>query len=162
MAADQRRRTRRPHGPGRAALQLQFSTANYTTNSNALSSTSGNSFASFLLGAVGGSPSLGLQPVSELGGRYRLAAPYVSDNWKVTEKLTLDIGLRWDYFSPYHEVKDRWSFLNPNLTNAATGTPGELQFAGNYGGAGVSCNCAHPRPDLLEELGTARRPRLRA
>ncbi len=26
----------------------------------------------------------------------------------------------------------------------ATGTPGELQFAGNYGGAGVSCGCRTP------------------
>jgi hypothetical protein len=139
-----------PVGPT-GLIELPFTnydTANYSNNSNALSSTSGNSFASFMLGAVGGSgsatPTLGFQPVSELGGRYRLAAPYVSDNWKVTEKLTLDLGLRYDYFSPYHEVKNRWSFLNPNLTNAATGTPGELQFAGNYGGAGVSCNCRTP------------------
>jgi hypothetical protein len=135
-----------PPGPT-GLLELPFnsnSTAQYASQSNSLSSASGNSFASFLLGAVGGSPSLLFQPVSELGGRYRLAAPYASDNWKVTEKLTVEIGLRWDYFSPYHEVKDRWSFLNPNLTNAATGTPGELQFAGNYGGTGVSCGCRTP------------------
>jgi hypothetical protein len=135
-----------PVGPS-GLVQLPFnsnSTAQYATNSNALSNSSGNSFASYMLGAVGGSPSVSLQPVSELGGRYRLAAPYFSDNWKVNSKLTLDLGLRWDYFSPYHEVQDRWSFLNPNLTNAATGTPGMLQFAGNHGGAGVSCNCRTP------------------
>jgi hypothetical protein len=74
-------------------------------------------------------------PVSELGGHYRLTAPYFSDNWKVNSKLTLDLELRWDYFSPYHEAQDRWSFLNSNLTNTATGTPGMLQFAGNYGAA---------------------------
>jgi hypothetical protein len=145
-----------PVGPS-GLVELPFnsnSTAQYAFNTatqqytNALSSSSGNSFASFMLGAVGNNgnsaPSVALQPVSELGGRYRLAAPYFSDNWKVSSKLTLDLGLRWDYFSPYHEVKDRWSFLNPNLTNAATGTPGMLQFAGNYGGAGVSCNCRTP------------------
>ncbi len=135
-----------PVGPS-GLVQLPFnsnSTAQYTTNSNALSPSSGNSFASYMLGAVGGSPNVLLQSVSELGGRYRLAAPYFSDNWKVTSKLTLDLGLRWDYFSPYHEVQNRWSFLNPNLTNAATGTPGMLQFAGNYGGPGVSCECSTP------------------
>jgi hypothetical protein len=139
-----------PVGPS-GLVQLPFnsnSTAQYTANSNALSPTSGISFASYMLGAVGNNgsspPSVGLQPVSELGGRYRLAAPYFSDNWKVNNKLTLDLGLRWDYFSPYHEVQDRWSFLNPNLTNTATGTPGMLQFAGNHGGAGVSCNCRTP------------------
>ncbi len=135
-----------PIGPS-GLVELPFnsnSTAQYTANSNALSPSSGISFASYMLGAVGGSPSVGLQPVSELGGRYRLAAPYVSDNWKVNNKLTLDLGLRWDYFSPYHEVQNRWSFLNPNLTNTATGTPGMLQFAGNHGGPGVSCECATP------------------
>jgi Carboxypeptidase regulatory-like domain/TonB dependent receptor len=135
-----------PVGPS-GLVELPFnsnSTAQYTANSNALSASSGNSFASFMLGAVGGSPAVGLQPVSELGGRYRLAAPYFSDNWKVNNKLTLDLGLRWDYFSPYHEVQDRWSFLNPNLNNPATNTPGLLQFAGNHGGAGVSCNCRTP------------------
>jgi len=135
-----------PVGPS-GLVQLPFnssSTAQFAANSSTLSNTSGESFASFMLGAVGGSPSVGLQPVSELGGRYRLAAPYFSDNWKVNSKLTLDLGIRWDYFSPYHEVQDRWSFLNPNLTNTATGTIGMLQFAGNHGEAGVSCNCRTP------------------
>jgi hypothetical protein len=135
-----------PVGPS-GLVELPFnsnSTAAFAASSNALSTTSGNSYASFLLGAVGGAPSVGLQPVSELGGRYRLAAPYISDNWKVNSKLTVDLGLRWDYFSPYHEVQDRWSYLNPTLTNTATGTPGMLEFAGNHGGAGVSCNCSTP------------------
>ncbi|MEG9435167.1 TonB-dependent receptor [Edaphobacter sp. HDX4] len=120
------------------------STAQFANNSSALNSTnSGYSYASFLLGAV--SPiSLGLQPVSEVGGRYRTIAPYVGDTWKVTSKLTIDAGLRWDYLPPYREVKDRWSFMNPNLTNPATGTPGAIQFAGDNGGPGVSCNCRTP------------------
>jgi Carboxypeptidase regulatory-like domain len=135
-----------PPGPS-GLVELPFnsnSTAQYTANSNGLSPSSGLSFASYLLGAVGGAPNVLLQSVAELGGRYRLAAPYFSDNWKVNSKLTLDLGLRWDYFSPYHEVQDRWSFFNPNITNTATGTPGMLQFAGNHGGAGVSCNCKTP------------------
>ena len=123
-----------------------FPTAQFT--GSGLNTTTGYSYASFLLGAVGnsatGPPSLGLQPVSEVGGRYRPIAPYVSDNWKVTGHLTIDAGLRWDYLPPYHEVKDRWSFLNPNVTNPLTGTQGAIQLAGNYGGAGVSCNCRTP------------------
>lgn len=120
-----------------------YSTANFT--GGALNTSTGYTYASFLLGAVGGTPTLGLQPgVVEVGGRYRPIAPYISDNWKVTDKLTIDAGLRWDYLPPFREVRDRWSFLNPNLTNPATGTPGALQFAGNYGGAGVSCGCTTP------------------
>ena len=118
-------------------------TANYVGTSLSTVAT-GYSYASFLLGAVGGTPNIGLQPVSEVGGRYRPIAPYVEDTWKVNSKLTVDAGLRWDYLPPYHEVKDRWSFLNPTQTNAATGTMGNIQFAGNYGGAGVSCGCRTP------------------
>lgn len=129
-------------------LSLPFNTnatANYNSGQNTLNNANtGYSYASYLLGAVGGTPSIGLQPVSELGGRYRPISPYVEDSFKVNQKLTLDLGLRWDYFPPYHEVKDHWTFLNPSLTNPLTGTPGMLQFAGNYGGAGVSCGCRTP------------------
>jgi hypothetical protein len=129
-------------------LQLGYNpnaTADFAAGSDSLnSSTSGYSYASYLLGAVGGAPTLGLQPVSELGGRYHVASPYFEDSYKVTHRLTLDLGLRWDYLPPYHEVKNRWTFLNPALTNAVTGTPGELEFAGSYGGPGVSCGCTTP------------------
>ncbi len=128
------------------------STAQYVGSAISTTAT-GYGYASYLLGAVGGSPTLGLQPVSEVGGRYFTVAPYAEDNWKVNAKLTIDAGLRWDYLPPYHEVKDRWSFMNPNITNPATGTPGALQFAGNYGGSGVSCNCRTPVPTYWNNWG---------
>jgi hypothetical protein len=127
-------------------LQMAFNandTANYT-GASLSTSTTGYSYASFLLGAVGGTPTLGLQPVSEEGGRYLPIAPYVEDTWKVNSKLTIDAGLRWDYLPPYHEVKDRWSYLNPTATNSATGTPGALEFAGSAGGSVSSCGCRTP------------------
>ena len=128
------------------------STAQYV-GSSISSTATGYSYASYLLGAVGGSPSLTLQYVSEVGGRYFTVAPYAEDTWKVNSKLTVDAGLRWDYLPPYHEVKNRWSFLNPNITNPATGSPGALQFAGNYGGSPVSCNCRTPVPTYWGNWG---------
>ena len=128
------------------------STAQFVGSSLSTTST-GYSYASYLLGAVGGTPSLGLQPVSEVGGRYFTIAPYAEDTWKVTSRFTIDAGLRWDYLPPYHEVQNRWSFLNPNITNPATGSPGALQFAGNYGGAGVSCGCRTPVPTYWNNWG---------
>jgi hypothetical protein len=113
----------------------------------------GYSYASFLLGAVGGTPSLGLQPVAEVGGRYLTVAPYVEDTWKVSSKLTIDAGLRWDYLPSYHEVKDRWSFLNPTATNSATGSPGALEFAGNAGGSASSCGCRTPAQTYWKNWG---------
>jgi hypothetical protein len=142
-----------------------FSTANFAANSNALSTgtataPSGFSFASYMLGAGGGSasaentaPSFGLFPLSETGGRYHPMAPYIQDSYKISPKLTVDIGLRWDYLPPFHEVKDRWTFLNPNLTNPLTGNQGMLQFAGNYGGPNVSCGCRTPVQTYWKNFG---------
>ena len=97
----------------------------------------GDPYASFMLGAVN-STGMTLQPFSVLGGRYNTIAPYAQDDYKVTSKLTLNLGLRWDYLPTYHEVKDRFSFLNPNIVNPVTGNMGALQFAGSWGGSGVS------------------------
>ena len=120
----------------------QNDTANLNGSSFA-TTTTGFSYASYLLGAVN-SASTTLQPFSDIGERFHTVAPYVQDDYKVTPKLTLNIGLRWDYLPPYHEVLNRWSFLNATLTNPYTGNPGSLQFAGNYGGATVSCGCVTP------------------
>ncbi|MES1257987.1 MAG: TonB-dependent receptor [Acidobacteriota bacterium] len=38
---------------------------------------------------------------------------YVADDWRVNNKLTLNIGLRWEYYSPYSEVGNRWANFNP-------------------------------------------------
>jgi hypothetical protein len=138
-----------------------LSTANYAANSANLATTSGFAYASYLLGAVGNNlqfaanpnPHLGLQPLSEVGGRYKTIAPYVEDIYKLTRKLTLDIGMRWDYLPPFHEVKDRWTFLNPTLTNPLTSTPGMLQFAGNWGGPGVSIGKKTPVQTYWKNFG---------
>jgi Carboxypeptidase regulatory-like domain/TonB-dependent Receptor Plug Domain len=103
----------------------------------------GYSFASFMIGAVNSS-GLTVQPFAVTGGRYRTIAPYFEDDLKVNSKLTLNLGLRWDWLPTYTEVLNRWSFLNPNLTNPITANPGALQFAGNYGGTPVSCLCSSP------------------
>ncbi len=139
-----------------------YSTANYGisngVHTNALdNTTTGYSYASYLLGAVGSStgstgPSVTLQGVSETGGRYRPKSPYFQDDWKITPKLTVNLGLRWDYFPPYTESKNRISFLNPNITNPATGNLGALQFAGNYGGT-ASCGCSTPVHTYWKNFG---------
>ena len=37
---------------------------------------------------------------------------YFADDWRVTRKLTLNLGLRWDYYSPFSEVANRWANFN--------------------------------------------------
>ncbi|HEY3628348.1 MAG TPA: carboxypeptidase-like regulatory domain-containing protein, partial [Terracidiphilus sp.] len=46
-------------------------------------------------------------------------APYVMDNWKVNQKLTVDIGLRWDYRAAAYEAHNH--FMWRDLQNANGG-----------------------------------------
>ena len=130
---------------GPSGIYTQKFSANDTTNfaGNSLdSSYQGFAYASFLLGAVN-SAGTSIQPFDETGGRYHPISPYFQDDFKVTTNLTINLGLRYDYLPPYHEVQDRWSFFNPTAINPLTGTAGQLEFAGNRG-ADISCQCRTP------------------
>ena len=62
---------------------------------------------------------------------------HLGDTWKATSKLTLNYGLRWDYYTPSKEKYNVFSFFDPNGANpGAGGRPGRLAFAGTgYGAA---------------------------
>lgn len=123
-------------------------TFNFTNNetagysgSGSLNTSSGNAFASYLLGA-NASASVNDNSVVTTGARYRDAAFYAQDTYRLTDKLTLNLGLRYDILGTFHEALNRMSFLNPKLPNpAASNYPGALQFTGN---GADSCHCDTP------------------
>ena len=121
-------------------------------NGSSYTSSTGYSYASYLLGAVNSS-AVTLQPFSTLGGRYNTVSPYVQDDYKITSKLTLNLGLRWDYIPTYREVQKRFSYLNPYAANPVTGNGGVLEFAGSAGGSAVSCGCSTPVHDYMKNWG---------
>src|SRR5207245_2493706 len=56
---------------------------------------------------------------------------YVEDSYKVSTKLTVNAGLRWEADLPPFEVHDRLSSFEPDVPNpGAGGIPGALVFAG--------------------------------
>ena len=78
--------------------------------------TAGNSgvgFASFLLGAGSGSVTHQIRPAN--ANHY--AAFYIQDDFKVTSKLTLNIGFRWDFESGDTERYDRMTAIDPFAKN---------------------------------------------
>ncbi|HEY8461769.1 MAG TPA: hypothetical protein VIM99_15370, partial [Blastocatellia bacterium] len=61
---------------------------------------------------------------------------HAGDAWRVTPKLSLNYGLRWESFSPSYEKHDFFSFLDPVTPNASAGNrPGRLVFASDEAGA---------------------------
>ncbi len=57
------------------------------------------------------------------GGEFKdmhgvLYAPYVQDNWRVNQKLTLNLGLRWDPYWPYTEEKGRVVCYHPGAQSS--------------------------------------------
>ena len=68
----------------------------------------------------------------------------------MTSKLTVNLGLRYDFYPSVTEVHNAASFFNPTLANPVTGLNGALSYTGN--GAGT-CNCSTPVNNYLQELG---------
>ena len=87
-------------------------------------SNTGSGFASFLLGEVNDA-TRNFAPESKLRNFY--IAPYVQDNIKVTSKLTVDVGLRWDILRPFTESHNNVVFFDPNRANPGAINPANGQ-----------------------------------
>jgi hypothetical protein len=87
---------------------------NFNTNFTSLAGSGGAAFASFLLGAPDnyGRGIVNTRPAV----RMFFAGLYAQDDWRVNRKLTLNLGLRYDLFTPPRERFNRQS-----NTDMATG-----------------------------------------
>ena len=92
----------------------------------------GFGYANFLLGDY---TSTTQTPQENYRQGQQVWALFLQDSWKLTRKLTLDYGLRWDLATPYHEQYGRQGQFSETLPNAnAGGHPGATIYASN-------CNC---------------------
>jgi hypothetical protein len=98
--------------------------------------TIGNPYASFLLGSA---DSASVSNISDPQWRRHAFALFLQDTWRVTSKLTIDYGLRWDWESYGHELHYRESSFDPTEPNPSAGG---LLGATTYEGYGAGrCNC---------------------
>ncbi len=73
---------------------LNFSSGNATVSS-------GNAFADLLLGNISSYQQWSAK--AKYYNRYRIVEPYFQDDWRITKRLTLNLGLRVSLFGTYRE-----------------------------------------------------------
>ncbi|HVW76190.1 MAG TPA: TonB-dependent receptor [Alloacidobacterium sp.] len=100
----------------------------YTQGPDPASATSdaGFGFASFLLGAPDGGYTT--KDASATSSQKNIDA-YVNDDYKVTDNLTLNLGLRYDVLTGWTDRYNKLTWFNPTASDPVTGLPGVVEFA---------------------------------
>ena len=83
-------------------------------------------FATFLLGEVSNADQT---TAFNLYGRRKSLALFAQDSYKVTPKLTVNLGLRWDYNFRFHEKYGHWANFDLQAIDPNFGVPGTIVFA---------------------------------
>lgn len=110
-----------------------FSTAN--TDQPGASNT-GFSFASFLLGQAN---SATINTPRFVGMRWAYNAMYFQDDWRIAPRLTLNLGMRYEFNLSAHNDNGQCADFSPTTANpGAGGRPGALVFCGDGPGRGGS------------------------
>ncbi len=133
-------------------MQLRVSRQNYIQTNNGtggynfdsgytsavpLQSGGGSGFASFLFGAVQNGS---VQEPAATASQLIYRAFYLGDTYKVTDKLTLNIGLRYEITGPWSERYNRISYWDQNALNPV----GQQVGLGTFGKVGLVATPAHP------------------
>jgi hypothetical protein len=112
---------------------VTFNRAFTRSTINSTNELEGNAFASFLLGAPnGGQVDVNPKPHYE----WFFAAPWIQDDWRVNDKLTLNLGFRWDFNGAVSEANNMLNYaFDPTLVNPVSArvvqqVMGGIRFAG--------------------------------
>lgn len=111
---------------------------------------SGHEFASLLLGAVDSANNTVL-PILLNQIRYRYTSGFINDNFRITKKLTLNLGLRYEVPIGWHVEQGNYSGINLTKANIGAGNlPGALEF---YGDGPGRANKLRPYPTDFSNIG---------
>jgi hypothetical protein len=123
-------------GGGTGTYAFASAATSYPVSYNLNGGYIGNGYASFLLGAV---DNASIGPLGGVGYRRQVWAFFAQDTWKITRKLTLDYGIRYDLQTPQREMHDRTASFDPSAANPTVGgLPGGIRYEGFGPGR---CNC---------------------
>jgi Carboxypeptidase regulatory-like domain len=117
----------------------------------ALNPLQGNSFASLLLGYGDLDSHLTVAP--SVANKSKETAFYFQDDWKLTPKLTVNLGLRYEWSTPYNERNDKIQFSNftgdsgislpYNVSSPYPGMPDPLHRTGDLLGTTIFAGAGH-------------------
>ena len=99
------------------------------TETGLLGVNSGSPIASFLLGSVD-SASATFYSTTVIDAHTSSYAAFVGDTWRVTPKLAITPGLRWEVAPPPDDANNHFSWFDPTKPNPGPATlPGAIEFA---------------------------------
>ena len=116
-------------------------------NPNTAANNRGNSIASLLLG-TGSGGSL-INSFKDVAAQSYYTALYFQDDWRVSKKLTLNLGLRYDLDTPRTERFNRMNYFDPSIPSPlASQVPGYSGLKGGLVFVGVD---GHPRTQYIQD-----------
>ncbi len=75
-----------------------------------------NAFAAFLLD-LPNSVGRDLTVIENAGSRHKAFFSFVNDKWQITKRLTLDLGLRHEFYAPHTGIEIKGGLSNYNINN---------------------------------------------
>jgi hypothetical protein len=128
---------------GRLAFSEEQTGLPYLSSTTVGSGSIGYRYASFLLGLP---DTATVSAPKQVQWRKKAWSFYGQDDWKITPKLTLNYGLRWDYAGQGHELHYRSSMIDLTTPNpSAGGLPGAFIYEG-FGPGRCNCEFTNPYP----------------
>jgi len=124
--------------------------SSFTTGPNAVTGSGGSSLASFLLGypvsgSVDNTPAISIS--------YRYFGSYVQDDYRISSKLTLNVGVRWEVETGRNERYNRLSWFDPAAPNPIASQVGLPNLLGGLVFPAVNRNSARQKLTNYHNFG---------